>query len=52
MEPVELAQEFRKFEYNTPWETFPAFRDDDKNPRQIPPAAEATPPPPPASPPK
>lgn len=27
MEPVELAQEFRKFDYNCPWETFPAFRD-------------------------
>ncbi|CAL8088435.1 unnamed protein product [Calicophoron daubneyi] len=27
IEPVELSQEFRKFEYNDPWETFPAFRD-------------------------
>ncbi|VDP92126.1 unnamed protein product [Echinostoma caproni] len=27
IEPVELAQEFRKFDYNSPWETFPAFRD-------------------------
>lgn len=25
-EPSELAQEFRKFDLNTPWETFPAFR--------------------------
>ncbi len=25
-EPIELTQEFRKFEANTPWETFPAFR--------------------------
>ncbi|VDM42950.1 unnamed protein product [Toxocara canis] len=25
-EPTELAQEFRKFDLNTPWETFPAFR--------------------------
>lgn len=24
-EPVELAQEFRKFEYSTPWEMFPAY---------------------------
>uniref|UniRef100_A0AA85JCN0 NADH dehydrogenase [ubiquinone] iron-sulfur protein 3, mitochondrial n=1 Tax=Trichobilharzia regenti TaxID=157069 RepID=A0AA85JCN0_TRIRE len=27
IEPVELAQEFRRFEFNSPWETFPAFRD-------------------------
>uniref|UniRef100_A0A0K0D9Y0 NADH dehydrogenase [ubiquinone] iron-sulfur protein 3, mitochondrial n=1 Tax=Angiostrongylus cantonensis TaxID=6313 RepID=A0A0K0D9Y0_ANGCA len=25
-EPTELAQEFRKFDLETPWETFPAFR--------------------------
>lgn len=25
-EPVELAQEFRKFDLDTPWEAFPAFR--------------------------
>ncbi|KAJ6667177.1 hypothetical protein lerEdw1_017155 [Lerista edwardsae] len=25
-EPVELAQEFRKFDLNSPWETFPAYR--------------------------
>jgi len=25
-EPTELAQEFRKFDLDTPWETFPAFR--------------------------
>lgn len=25
-EPVELAQEFRKFDLQTPWETFPAHR--------------------------
>uniref|UniRef100_A0A0M3IX25 Pribosyltran domain-containing protein n=1 Tax=Ascaris lumbricoides TaxID=6252 RepID=A0A0M3IX25_ASCLU len=25
-EPTELAQEFRKFDIETPWETFPAFR--------------------------
>jgi len=25
-EPIELAQEFRKFDYNSPWEMFPAFR--------------------------
>jgi len=26
VEPIELAQEFRKFEYSTPWETFPTYR--------------------------
>jgi NADH dehydrogenase (ubiquinone) Fe-S protein 3 len=26
-EPTEMAQEFRKFDLNTPWEVFPAFRD-------------------------
>jgi NADH dehydrogenase (ubiquinone) Fe-S protein 3 len=26
VEPLELSQEFRKFEYNTPWENFPKFR--------------------------
>ncbi|CAL1529118.1 unnamed protein product [Lymnaea stagnalis] len=26
VEPLELTQEFRKFEANTPWETFPAHR--------------------------
>ena len=25
-EPTELAQEFRRFDLETPWETFPAFR--------------------------
>ncbi len=25
-EPTELAQEFRKFDLETPWEAFPAFR--------------------------
>ncbi|KAJ7985759.1 hypothetical protein DPEC_G00343790 [Dallia pectoralis] len=27
-EPVELAQEFRKFDLNSPWEVFPAHRED------------------------
>lgn len=27
IEPIEMAQEFRKFDYNSPWEQFPAFRD-------------------------
>ena len=26
-EPVELTQEFRKFDLNTPWEVFPAHRE-------------------------
>jgi NADH dehydrogenase (ubiquinone) Fe-S protein 3 len=26
VEPIEMAQEFRKFDYNSPWEQFPAFR--------------------------
>uniref|UniRef100_A0A914V629 NADH dehydrogenase [ubiquinone] iron-sulfur protein 3, mitochondrial n=1 Tax=Plectus sambesii TaxID=2011161 RepID=A0A914V629_9BILA len=55
-EPTELAQEFRKFDLETPWETFPAFRNtsitagyeqislDKKTPPQTPP--------PPPSPPK
>jgi NADH dehydrogenase (ubiquinone) Fe-S protein 3 len=28
-EPIELAQEFRKFDFPTPWEMFPAYRDSD-----------------------
>ena len=27
VEPLELAQEFRKFDLNSPWEQFPNFRD-------------------------
>lgn len=26
VEPVELSQEFRKFDLSSPWETFPNFR--------------------------
>lgn len=36
-EPVELSQEFRKFDLNTPWEVFPAHRE----PRQAAPKLEA-----------
>ena len=25
-EPVEMTQEFRRFDLDTPWETFPAYR--------------------------
>ncbi|XP_020865488.1 NADH dehydrogenase [ubiquinone] iron-sulfur protein 3, mitochondrial [Phascolarctos cinereus] len=32
-EPVELAQEFRKFDLNSPWETFPAFRPPPESPK-------------------
>lgn len=28
VEPLELAQEFRKFELEAPWEQFPNFRTD------------------------
>ncbi|XP_061671708.1 NADH dehydrogenase [ubiquinone] iron-sulfur protein 3, mitochondrial [Syngnathoides biaculeatus] len=31
-EPVELAQEFRKFDLNTPWEVFPAHRENNEVP--------------------
>jgi NADH dehydrogenase (ubiquinone) Fe-S protein 3 len=34
-EPLELAQEFRKFELSSPWEQFPNFR--------APPASEEIP---------
>lgn len=27
LEPLELAQEFRRFELSAPWEQFPNFRD-------------------------
>ena len=27
IEPLELTQEFRKFEYNSPWENFAQYRD-------------------------
>ncbi|XP_027693545.1 NADH dehydrogenase [ubiquinone] iron-sulfur protein 3, mitochondrial [Vombatus ursinus] len=32
-EPVELAQEFRKFDLNSPWEAFPAFRQPPESPK-------------------
>ena len=31
-EPVELAQEFRKFDLSAPWEQFPAFRQSESLP--------------------
>lgn len=27
-EPIELAQEFRKFDFRTPWEQFPEHRNE------------------------
>ena len=36
LEPVELTQEFRKFEYSTPWESFPNFRDADVKSEEVP----------------
>ncbi|VDD74346.1 unnamed protein product [Mesocestoides corti] len=35
IEPVELAQEYRKFDFKTPWENFPKFRDVEKNTARI-----------------
>lgn len=32
-EPVELAQEFRKFDLNSPWEAFPAYREPKETPK-------------------
>ena len=29
-EPLELAQEYRKFDLKNPWEVFPKFRDQDQ----------------------
>lgn len=35
-EPIELAQEFRKFELGSEWEQFPAHRDRDVSVKQVP----------------
>ena len=38
LEPVELAQEFRKFEYSSPWDQFPKYKpkpEVDEQPKQI-----------------
>ncbi|KAG7315291.1 hypothetical protein KOW79_021379 [Hemibagrus wyckioides] len=32
-EPVELAQEFRKYDLNSPWESFPAYRESKDAPK-------------------
>ncbi len=26
-EPIEMAQEFRRFDYSSPWESFPNYRE-------------------------
>ncbi|KAL5106444.1 NADH dehydrogenase ubiquinone iron-sulfur protein 3 mitochondrial [Taenia crassiceps] len=31
IEPIELAQEYRKFDFKTPWESFPKFRNPEHN---------------------
>lgn len=36
-EPLELAQEFRKFDLSAPWEQFPNFREPEPpKPKEIP----------------
>lgn len=32
-EPVQLSQEFRKFDLNSPWEAFPAHREAQESPK-------------------
>jgi len=39
VEPVELTQEFRKFDLSSPWEQFPKFRDRDSAPSEEVPTA-------------
>jgi len=34
VEPVELTQEFRKFDLSSPWEQFPKFRERDSQPAE------------------
>ncbi|KAJ8302940.1 hypothetical protein KUTeg_019336 [Tegillarca granosa] len=36
VEPIEMTQEFRKFEYNQPWEQFPKFREIDAGQEEVP----------------
>lgn len=35
IEPIELAQEYRKFDFKPPWETFNKFRDSQRNVAKI-----------------
>lgn len=36
IEPLEMTQEFRRFEYSTPWESFPNFRPKDETEAEAP----------------
>ena len=36
IEPLEMAQEFRKFEYSSPWEQFPKYRLQEPEPQADP----------------
>ena len=31
-EPIEMAQEFRRFDYSSPWESFPNYREPEEVP--------------------
>jgi len=44
VEPVELTQEFRKFDLSSPWEQFPKFRDRDSLPAEEVPTPKPIPP--------
>lgn len=35
IEPIELAQEYRKFDFKTPWESFAKFRNPEHNTAKI-----------------
>ena len=39
-EPVEMAQEYRKFDTSSPWETFPSYREIEA-PQEVPLKADA-----------
>ncbi len=39
-EPLELAQEFRKFDIGSPWEKFPAFREKAENETDVEPVTK------------
>ena len=41
IEPIELPQEYRKFDFKMPWENFPKFRDIEHNTAKIANAKEA-----------
>lgn len=41
-EPIEMAQEFRRFDFQTPWENFPAHREDKQDVQQQLPTGEKT----------